>query len=101
MFWKVIATAGLLVMLMPGKALAVQYPPESTTTTTNVVPTTLTSVVLTVPPKKVTTAQNKPRGALAKTGADSVATAVRVGVVLVVAGFVIYLAGRNRRAIKK
>ena len=34
MFWKVIVSAVLVVMLAPvGKAVAAQYPPESTTTT--------------------------------------------------------------------
>jgi uncharacterized surface anchored protein len=37
-------------------------------------------------------------GRLPRTGADTIALLVRIGVVLLVAGFVLHLAGRNRRA---
>ncbi len=91
MFWKVIVSAVLLVMLMPGRAHAVQYPPTSQVGTTTIV-----RVVKTVPPKVVP--QAKAKGLLARTGATNVAIALRIGVVLVVAGFLLYLFGRNRRA---
>ncbi len=37
-------------------------------------------------------------GRLPRTGADNIAAAVRIGVVLLVLGFLVYLVGRNRRA---
>lgn len=92
MFWKVIVSAVLLVMLMPGRAHAVQYPPTTQPAST----TTVRPVVKTVPPKVVP--QGKAGGLLAKTGASNVAIALRIGVILVVFGFLLYLFGRNRRA---
>ena len=103
MFWKIIISVALFVMLTSGPALAVQYPPQPTTTTTRIGSTTTTQKVaatttvkkvITSPPKKVVQAK---RGNLARTGADNIAMAVRIGVVLMVAGFVLYLAGRYRR----
>ena len=125
MFWKVIVSVAFVaVLLTPGKALAAQYPPTTnggttttkvggttttkvggttttkvggTTTTTKVGGTTTTvkKVVKTVPPKPIVKARS---GKLARTGAGDLATAVRIGVVLMVTGFVLYLAGRYRRA---
>lgn len=94
MFWKVIVSAVLLVMLMPGRANAVQYPPTSQPTTT----ATVRPVVKTVQPKVVRQAKGKAGGVLARTGASNVTIALRIGVVLVVSGFLLYLFGRNRRA---
>ena len=108
MFWKVIVSVAFVVVLLtPGKALAAQYPPTTNggTTTTKVGATTTTrkvgatttvkKVVKTVPPKPIVKART---GKLARTGAGDLATAVRIGVVLMVTGFVLYLAGRYRRA---
>lgn len=123
MFRKLIVSVALLVLLTPGVALAAQYPPTTspppttsttqpggttsttqpggTTPTTQPGGTTTTSTVL-VGPNEPNGGQPQTRppggGALPRTGADTIALLVRIGVVLLVAGFVLYLAGRNRRA---
>jgi len=116
MFRKVIVVVALLVVLTPGDAFAVQYPPTTTPTTsppttcpecpppttptTQPGGTTTTSTVLVGPdePNGGQPRTRPPDGALPRTGADTIALLVRIGVVLLVAGFVLYLAGRNRRA---
>lgn len=111
MAWKMIVSAALLVVvLMAGTAQAQQYPPESTTTSisvlpTSVVQTTTTRATSTTRQTNVNVSDNRNDGAqvagrLARTGGGNVATAVRVGVLLMVAGFVIYLVGRRRRALQ-
>lgn len=102
MFWKVIVSAVFLVVLTPGAALAVQYPPQSSTVApTSVVPTT--RVLVTSSKSRVNQPQPKRQaatGVLAKTGVGDLTTPVRAAVVLMVAGFVLYLFGRNRRSVR-
>ena len=96
MLRKIIVSTAVFFMLSTGNASAqVQYPPESTTTTQpGATTTTRPGVAPTVPPG------NPPRvgGFLARTGVDGIASAVRVGTILLVVGFLLYLVGRNRRA---
>ena len=99
MFWKLIASTALLLTLMTsGTAHAVQYPPESTTSSSVLGTST---VVATTAPRRVTVVNRPDRvqvsgGKLARTGSSNVANAVRVGVLLMLVGFVIYLVGRRR-----
>ncbi len=104
MSWKVIlmviASAALSVMLTQGAA-AVQYPPVSTVPS-SVLPTSLVAVTTTRPAPRITVPDPDPPrvgGNLARTGAG-IATPLRIGVVLMAAGFVLYLVGRNRRLAK-